>query len=80
MHYDGSAQAKQVGTKVNKTVTIRTTQRAPEAQTRKAELVRALRKAADMNPDEFWLWWFMLPKSERRDLLDIMAPEKECAV
>jgi hypothetical protein len=49
-------------------------------EARKAELAHSLRKAADMNPDEFWPWWFSLPKSERRDLLDVVALEKGCAV
>jgi hypothetical protein len=76
MHYDGRPQVEQVGTNMDANVTEIT----PISQTRearKAAHVRALQKAAEMNPDEFWLWWFSLPKAERRALLDVVAMEKE---
>jgi len=37
------------------------------------ELVRELRHVASLTSEDFWIWWFMLPKGERRVLLDAMA-------
>jgi hypothetical protein len=59
------------------TTVTKITQEPQSREARKAAHVRALQKAAEMNPAEFWLWWFSLPKAERRALLDVVAMEKE---
>lgn len=33
-------------------------------------LLRDLRKFANGDPGEFWIWWFMLSKEERREVLN----------
>jgi hypothetical protein len=66
------------GGKVNNCAPVVQAPNNPQTrEARKAAHVRALQKAAEMNPDEFWLWWFSLPKPDRRDLLDVVAMEKE---
>lgn len=37
------------------------------------QLIQELREAAAGTSTDFWGWWWMLSKSERRTLLDAMA-------
>jgi hypothetical protein len=52
----------------------KTPETTQEAQGRPhSVLVSELREAASKTSTDFWMWWWMLSKNERRTLLDAMV-------